>query len=98
LAPAHHAARSLTWPVLLAAPLLFVSRLNLLVRMELALDGDEAVVGLMSLHFLQGKGLPLFFYGQSYEGDGFVIVRGEDSDEVDAAIAEIISVIRVETA
>ncbi len=33
---------------------------------------------------------------ESYEGEGFVIVRGEDTDEVDAALREIISVIRVE--
>ena len=33
---------------------------------------------------------------ESYEGDGFVIVRGDDSDSVDAALNEIISVIRVE--
>ncbi len=32
----------------------------------------------------------------SYEGDGYVIVRGDDSDEVDAALGEIVSVIRVE--
>lgn len=35
---------------------------------------------------------------ESYEGDGFVIVRGDTSDEVDAALREIISAIRVETA
>ncbi|NNF53631.1 MAG: ATP-grasp domain-containing protein [Acidimicrobiales bacterium] len=33
---------------------------------------------------------------ESYEGDGYVIVRGEDSDAVDAAIREIVSTIRVE--
>ena len=33
----------------------------------------------------------------SYEGDGYVIVRGDDSDEVDAALQEVVSVIRVET-
>ncbi|MFW2332692.1 ATP-grasp domain-containing protein [Ilumatobacter sp.] len=32
----------------------------------------------------------------SYEGDGYVIVRGHDSDEIDAALQEIVSVIRVE--
>jgi biotin carboxylase len=32
----------------------------------------------------------------SYEGDGFVIVRGDDSEAVDAALREIVSVIRVE--
>ena len=33
----------------------------------------------------------------SYEGDGYVVVRGDHSDEVDAALHEIVSVIRVET-
>ena len=56
--PPMHAARRLVLPVVLAAPLLFVLRLHLLVRMDLALDGDEAVVGLMSLHFLEGKAIP----------------------------------------
>ncbi len=32
----------------------------------------------------------------TYEGDGFVIVRGDNTDEVDAALAEIVSTIRVE--
>lgn len=63
-------------PVVLAAPLLFVLRLHLLVRMDLALDGDEAVVGLMSLHVLQGEGLPLFFYGQNYGLSGLEAVSG----------------------
>jgi hypothetical protein len=34
----------------------------------------------------------------SYEGDGFVIVRSESTDEVDAALLEIVSTIKVETA
>ena len=34
----------------------------------------------------------------TYEGDGFVIVRGDTSDDVDAALAEIVGTIRVETA
>ena len=32
----------------------------------------------------------------SYEGDGYVIVRGADSGEIDAALNEIVSAIRVE--
>ena len=34
----------------------------------------------------------------TYEGDGFVIVRGDTSDDVDRALAEIVRTIRVETA
>ena len=33
---------------------------------------------------------------ESYEGDGYVIVRGESTDDVDQAINELISVLRVE--
>jgi D-alanine-D-alanine ligase-like ATP-grasp enzyme len=33
---------------------------------------------------------------ESYEGDGYVIVRGENTGQVDAALREIISTIRVE--
>jgi hypothetical protein len=36
--------------------------------------------------------------GDTYEGDGFVIVRGNNTDEIDAALSEIISTIRVECA
>jgi hypothetical protein len=35
---------------------------------------------------------------ESYEGDGYVIVRGDTTEQVDAALGEIISVIRVECA
>jgi hypothetical protein len=55
-----------SWAVWLSAPILFLTRLPLLLRMQLALDGDEAVLGLMSLHTLEGQGLPWFFYGQGY--------------------------------
>ncbi len=74
--PPTNAARRLGLPVVLAVPLLFVLRLHLLVRMDLALDGDEAVVGLMSLHALQGKGLSLFFYGQNYGLSGLEALGG----------------------
>ena len=74
--PPTNAARRLALPVVLAAPMLFVLRLHLLVRMDLALDGDESVVGLMSLHALQGKGLALFFYGQNYGLSGLEVLSG----------------------
>ena len=35
--------------------------------------------------------------GDSYEGDGYAIVRADTTEEVDAALREIISTIRVET-
>lgn len=36
------------------------------------LDGDEAIMGLMAKHFGEGKGITLFFYGQSY---GFSLIE-----------------------
>lgn len=53
-----------------AIPLLifitFFSRLPQLLSPNLYMDGDECIVGLMAKHFMEGKELPLFFYGQSY--------------------------------
>lgn len=49
-----------------------VSRLPQLTSPALILDGDEAVLGLMSLHIAQGQAWPLFFYGQTY---GLAIVE-----------------------
>ena len=33
-----------------------------------AIDSDEAIVGLMAKHILEGKGIPVFYYGQHYMG------------------------------
>lgn len=43
-----------------------ISRLPQLLVDNIVLDGDECIVGLMSKHFVEGKEVPLFFYGQSY--------------------------------
>lgn len=43
-----------------------VSRLPQLLNHNIALDGDEAVCGLMIKHILAGKEFPLYFYGQNY--------------------------------
>lgn len=51
------------WLVVLLA---LVSRLPYLLSPDLMLDGDESIVGLMSKHFIEGKDVPLFFYGQTY--------------------------------
>ncbi|MCG3129915.1 MAG: hypothetical protein FLDDKLPJ_00653 [Phycisphaerae bacterium] len=37
-----------------------------------AVDGDEAILGLMAGHLLDGRGVPFFFYGQRY---GFSLVE-----------------------
>jgi hypothetical protein len=33
---------------------------------QLAFDSDQAIVGLMTKHLIQGNAFPLFFYGQTY--------------------------------
>ena len=53
----------------------FLARLVMLVRYEFVSGGevdvylaDEGVVGLMGMHILEGRELPVFFYGQDYLG------------------------------
>lgn len=54
------------YAVLIIALLCLASRMPQLLSENLILDGDEAIVGLMSKHFLELKEIPFFFYGQSY--------------------------------
>jgi hypothetical protein len=54
--------------------LLFVSIIGLALRLhslqasEFRLDADEAIVGLMAKHIVEGRGIPCFYYGQHYMG------------------------------
>lgn len=57
---------------ILGVLLIVLGRLPQLSSPHLDLDGDEAIVGLMAKHQLEGKTLPLFFYGQKY---GFSLVE-----------------------
>src|SRR5262249_9449128 len=55
----------------IALPLLFVAvavavRLPHLLGGHVALDGDESIVGLMARDLLEGRRVPVFFYGQRY--------------------------------
>lgn len=43
-------------------------RIAYLRHWENTLDADEAVVGIMALHILEQKALPIFYYGQAYMG------------------------------
>ncbi|MGI6524089.1 MAG: hypothetical protein ACOX2O_02175 [Bdellovibrionota bacterium] len=43
-------------------------RLDLLFSSNFAIDADEAIVGLMAKHILDGRGIPVFYYGQHYMG------------------------------
>ena len=45
-----------------------VLRLALLLTSEAGVDSDEAVTGIMAMHIAEGKSLPLFVYGYSYNG------------------------------
>ncbi len=52
--------------VLFLILLCIASRLPQLLGNNLIVDGDEAVYGLMVKHFLDGKDIPYYFYGQQY--------------------------------
>jgi hypothetical protein len=52
--------------LLIIIPLCFVSRLPQLMSPNLFLDSDECIMGLMTRHFSEGKGIPWFFMGQAY--------------------------------
>lgn len=43
-------------------------RLDFLIANNFVIDADEAIVGLMATHILDGKGIPAFYYGQHYMG------------------------------
>ena len=58
--------------ILLVLVLLVASRWFYMTGSAFVIDGDESIMGLMAKHFLQGKELPLFFYGQSY---GFAFIE-----------------------
>lgn len=47
---------------------LFFVRIFYLLYWESFLDSDESLVGIMAKHILEGKELPIYFYGQSYMG------------------------------
>jgi 4-amino-4-deoxy-L-arabinose transferase-like glycosyltransferase len=76
-------AKSSTWFVpywLILAGVIFIAlaaRLMLLASGTVSFHSDEAIVGLMARHVLQGE-RPTFFYGQSYMGslDAWLIAIG----------------------
>lgn len=55
------------WLLLIAALSLLV-RLALLLASDFVIDSDEAIVGLMAKHILEGREFPIFYYGQDYMG------------------------------
>src|SRR5215813_2737030 len=61
--------------IIVAATL--IARIILLASGEVSFHADEAIVGLMARHILQGE-RPVFFYGQAYLGslDAWLIAIG----------------------
>jgi 4-amino-4-deoxy-L-arabinose transferase-like glycosyltransferase len=43
-------------------------RFDFMRATDFTIDGDEAIVGLMGKHILDGRGIPVFYYGQHYMG------------------------------
>ncbi len=56
------------WIVPLLLLLGFALRLDLLLATDFRIDSDEAIVGLMAKHIIEGRGVPTFYYGQHYMG------------------------------
>ncbi|MDZ4784891.1 MAG: glycosyltransferase family 39 protein [bacterium] len=53
------------WSLILLAAII---RLDFLIASNWVIDSDEAIVGLMAKHILEGKEIPIFYYGQAYMG------------------------------
>jgi len=45
-----------------------IPRLAFLIETGFGIESDEAIVGLMARHILDGDGIPVFYYGQNYLG------------------------------
>lgn len=45
-----------------------IPRLILLMHNDAIIESDEAIVGLMGKHILEGSSVPVFYYGQAYMG------------------------------
>ena len=60
------------WPVFIIIAVAIISRLPQLLSPDFMLDGDECIMGIMAKHFVEGKTVPFFFYGQNY---GFAFIE-----------------------
>lgn len=56
--------------------LALVLRLDFLIANHFVIDADEAIVGLMGKHIIEGRGLPVFYYGQNYMGSLEAVLAG----------------------
>ena len=53
-------------PLVIGCAAIVLTRLPQLLGANLYLDGDESILGLMAKHGGEGRGWPVFFYGQAY--------------------------------
>lgn len=53
-----------------------LNRYFFLKKANFSIDADEAIVGLMGKHFLEGFSVPVFYYGQHYMGSLEAILAG----------------------
>ena len=60
-------ARDALW-LLVVTIIALALRLDHLYASNFVIDGDEAIVGLMAQHILNGQSWPTFYYGQHYMG------------------------------
>ena len=56
------------WIIFFCALVALVPRFILLYASNFAIESDEAIVGLMGKHIIEGKPWPIFYYGQYYMG------------------------------
>lgn len=62
-------ARVREWAgVVLLVVVALLLRLDFMRGGSFVIDSDEAIVGLMGKHILEGRGIPTFYYGQHYMG------------------------------
>lgn len=60
---------------LMIIALVFVVKIPVLLQIEGVYHSDDAVIGLMSKHMVEGKPMPLFFYGQRYLGSSYMLIN-----------------------
>jgi hypothetical protein len=58
--------RELILVVFIACALVFVRSAVYLVYEQSFFDSDQAIIGLMAKHLIEGRAFPLFYYGQTY--------------------------------
>ena len=67
--PGEWSISGLDWMLLTCITVLAACvRFDFLRATNFGIDSDEAIVGLMAKHILEGKPLPIFYYGQHYMG------------------------------